>query len=182
MEQGYRLACKFLRKWTTLTPPTCLRELQQLLGKLLWCSGFVPEFKQLISPLEALLSPANEGRWTAECTEACNKLVQVIFGRITLHSADPHQPLNVYPSVGEHVGFVALTQHVGGAEKPVAFLSRYMTKTELKWGELEQLIALVSWGLRKARRYTSTVPEVVVKLGDAAEVACVADRGAHLRL
>jgi hypothetical protein len=72
MEDGYRLACKFLRKWTSLRPPTCLRELQQLLGKLLWCSGFVPEFKRLIAPMEALLSPSNDGRWTPECTEACN--------------------------------------------------------------------------------------------------------------
>ena len=41
---------------------------------------------------------------------------------------------------------------------------------------------MVSWALRKARRYTSLVPEVVVKLGDAAEVACIADRQARLRL
>ncbi len=27
MEEGYRLACKFLKKWTSLSPPTCLREL-----------------------------------------------------------------------------------------------------------------------------------------------------------
>ena len=63
--------------------------------------------------------------------------MQVIFGRITLHSADPYAPLNVYPSVGEQVGFVALTQQVEGEEKPVAFMSRYLTKTEQKWGQLE---------------------------------------------
>ncbi len=109
LDQGYRLACKFLRKWTTLSPPTCLKELQQLLGKLLWCSGFVPEFKQLVAPLEALLSPASDGLWTQECTQACNNLVQVIFSRITLHSADPYKPLVCYPSVQGEVGFVALT-------------------------------------------------------------------------
>jgi hypothetical protein len=69
------------------------------LGKLLWCSGFVPEFKKLIAPMEKLLSPASDGRWTQECTEACNQLVKVIFGRITLHQADVSLPLIVYPSV-----------------------------------------------------------------------------------
>lgn len=176
------MACKFLRKWTTLSPPTCLRELQQLLGKLLWCSGFVPEFKELIRPIEALLSPQSEGVWTAECTAACNKLVQVIFGRITLTSADPHKMIYAYPSLGEHVGFLALTQSVRGVERPVAFLSRYLTKTEQKWGELEQLVSVLSWGLRKARRYTSLCPQIVVRVGDAAEVACISDRQCHLRL
>ncbi len=99
MEQGYRLACKFLRNWTTLAPPKLLKELQQLLGKLLWCSGFVPEFKLLIEPIEQILSPASEGRWTLECTEACNKMVRIIFGRIALHSADPLLPIRAYPSV-----------------------------------------------------------------------------------
>ena len=64
LEGGYQLATKFLKKWTSLKPPTCLKELQQLLGKFLWCAGFVPEFKKLMEPLEKLLSPANEGRWT----------------------------------------------------------------------------------------------------------------------
>ena len=44
------------------------------------------------------------------------------------------------------------------------------------------MVALVSWGLRKARRYTSLCPEVVVKVGEEAKVACVADTAAHLRL
>ena len=61
-------------------------------------------------------------------------------------------------------------------------MSRYLTKSEGKWAELEQVVALVSWGLRKARRYTSVVPKVVVKLGEEAEVACVVDKSAHLRL
>ncbi len=107
----------------------------------------------------------------------------MIFRRITLHSADPRVPLVVYPSVGEHVGFVAITQvSPMGEERPVAFLSRYLTATEQKWGELEQVVSLVSWGLRKARRYTTLTPHVCVKLPQAADVACVLDQGAHLRL
>ncbi len=125
--------------------------------------------------MEQLLSPASEGKWTQECTDACNKMVRIIFGRITLHSADPLQAIRVYPSVQGHVGFIALTQGEGEEERPVAFLSRYLTKTEEKWGELEQLASLVSWGLRKARRYTSLCPEVVVRVPGEAEVACILD-------
>lgn len=62
-----------------------------------------------MKPLEALLSPSSDGQWSAECTAACNQLVKVIFGRIQLVSADPYKRLYAYPSIGEHVGFVALT-------------------------------------------------------------------------
>ena len=69
-----------------------------------------------------------------------------------------------------------------GTEKPVAFLSRYLTKTEQGWGWLEQAISLTSWGLRKVRRYSSTAPHVIVRLEEEADIACVLDRDAHLRL
>lgn len=69
-----------------------------------------------------------------------------------------------------------------GVERPVAFLSRYLTKTEQKWGRLEQQVAVLAWGLRKARRYTSLAPEIVVRVEEAAEVACIEDRQCHLRL
>ena len=67
-------------------------------------------------------------------------------------------------------------------ERPVAFLSRPLSKTESKWGGLEQQIVLVSWSLRKARRYTSLAPGIEVVLGEEAEVACILDKGAHMRL
>ena len=104
------------------------------MGKFLWASGFVPEFKALVAPLEKLLSPASEGVWTQECTDCSNRLVKVIFSKITLHQADPYAPLTVYPSLGGEIGFVAVTQVQSLVEKPVAFLSRHMTKGELKWG------------------------------------------------
>lgn len=110
MEEGYQLASKFLKKWQEIAVPRSLKELQKLLGKLLWCSPFVPEFKALVAPIEELLSPKNEGTWSETCTTAVNKLVHVIFGRITLHSADPYQPLRIYPSSGDTIGFVAATQ------------------------------------------------------------------------
>ena len=44
------------------------------------------------------------------------------------------------------------------------------------------MVSLVSWGLKKARKYTSLSPEIVVLLEGEAEVACVGDKASHLRL
>jgi hypothetical protein len=148
----------------------------------LWCAPFVPHFKQLVAPIEALLSPKAEGTWTEECTRAVNELVRVIFAQIHLHQADPYGALTFYPSAGDQVAFLAATQVQGGKEVPVAFLSRYMTATELKWTQLERTVAIVSWGVRKLRRYTTTASSIEVAVDGEEEVAVLLERAQHLRL
>ena len=42
---GYRLRSKFLRSWATVKIPTSLRELQAVLGKFMYASSFIPNYK-----------------------------------------------------------------------------------------------------------------------------------------
>ncbi len=64
----------------------------------------------------------------------------------------------------------------------MAFLSRKLTLTERKWSPIEKTVALVGWGIRKLRRYTTTAPIISVVLPEEAQLATVLDQGAHLRL
>jgi hypothetical protein len=65
---------------------------------------------------------------------------------------------------------------------PVAFLSRYLTKTEMKWSSLEQTVSLVSWALRQTRRYTTYAQKIRVIVECEEEVAVILDRNQHIRL
>ena len=76
---GYRLATKFIRSWAEPKPPNNLKGLQKILGKLLWASPFIPQYKKLVAPLEDLLSAGSPGEWGPECTEAVNELTRVMF-------------------------------------------------------------------------------------------------------
>jgi hypothetical protein len=60
----------------------------------------VPNFKELIRPIENLLSPKGTGAWTEECTAALNTILRCIEKRLTLATADPYAPMEVYVSVG----------------------------------------------------------------------------------
>ena len=42
---GYRLSSKFLLSWTTVKIPTSLQELQAVLGKFMYASSFIPNYK-----------------------------------------------------------------------------------------------------------------------------------------
>lgn len=59
--------------------PTNLKGLQKILGKLLWASLFIPEYKRLVALLEKLLSAGSSGEWTAECTDAVNAMTQIMY-------------------------------------------------------------------------------------------------------
>jgi hypothetical protein len=76
---GYRLATKFIRSWAEPKPPNSLKGLQKILGKLLWASPFIPQYKKLVAPLEDLLSAGSSGEWGPECTKAVNELTRVMF-------------------------------------------------------------------------------------------------------
>ena len=60
------------------------------------------------------------------------------------------------------VGLVVMTQEHEGSKRPVAFISRYLTKTEEKWGDIEKTVSLASWALRKLRRYSTYAERIIV--------------------
>ena len=50
------LADKSLKKWLQVALPRTIRELQSVLGMLLWASQFIPSYKEVVQPIEALLA------------------------------------------------------------------------------------------------------------------------------
>lgn len=128
---SYRLAKKSLKRWVGTELPGSLQELQQVLGRLLWAAPFIPNFKEHVRPLEALLSPKGEGVWTQECTEALNRMLRTIERRLTLAIADPYAPMQLYVSVGPATGMVIITQQQpDGEARVVALVSRALTAYE----------------------------------------------------
>jgi hypothetical protein len=63
----------------------------------------------LVEPIEQLLSPKGPGVWDEQCTTALNKILRCIEERLTLATADPYAPMDVYVSVGKDTGLAMLT-------------------------------------------------------------------------
>jgi hypothetical protein len=106
---AYRLAKKSLKNWLGTKLPNTLQDLQQTLGRLLWASPFIPNFKERVKPIEELLSPKGPGAWTKQCTQALNDMLRTIEQRLTLATADPYAPMEVYISVGPETGLAVIT-------------------------------------------------------------------------
>ena len=102
----------------------------------MYASAHVPHYKQRVGAIEKLLMCKGEVRWTVECRQALDDLLQYVWNRDRLVSADPHGVLLLYPSVTEGFGFVACLQDQGEGKQPVTFISRKLTCSEEKAGRL----------------------------------------------
>ena len=109
-----------------------------------------------MEPIENLLSPKGPGVWTEECTLALNKVLRCIEQRLTLATADPYAPMDVYVSVGDESGLAMLTQLVGGEVRVIALVSRSLTSFEQKRTGLEQRLYIAGWALLQAIYYHIT--------------------------
>ena len=135
-----------------------------------------------MEPIEKLLSPKGPGVWTEECTLALNKVLRCIEQRLTLATADPYAPMDVYVSVGDESGLAMLTQRLGGEVRVVALVSRTLTAFEQKRTGLEQRLYIAGWALYRCRRFTTTSPAIRIHLPEPESVVVMRDKSHHLRL
>ena len=64
----------------------------------------------------------------------------------------------------------------------MAIIGRRTTPTEEKMGKLEGQATIVSWAMRKLRRYVTYAPKVEVCVAEPAHVVVVKDAAVHLRV
>ena len=84
-KQWYIPGQKYMWSFSSVQFLTSLQELQSLLGKLLYASSNIAQFRFLVAPIEALLKkPAGVAKWSAECTVALNELLVYIFTWVRL--------------------------------------------------------------------------------------------------
>ena len=103
--------------------------------------------------------------------KALNKLLVCIFAWVRLVQPDPSGVFVVYPFLEGEACFVALVQP--GPDKvecPIAFVARYLTKMELKYGTITTLVSVAVWAIRKLHRYTTFSREFCVILLTAVDV------------
>lgn len=84
------------------------------MGKLMYASPYIPAFKRLIRPIEALLGRKEELRWDRECTEALNALLAWVERSVRLFPASMGGILRFYPSICGGTVFVAVMEVVLG--------------------------------------------------------------------
>ena len=110
--------------------PTNVKELRSFLGLASYYRRFVKNFSQIASPLNKLLEKKAAYVWDENCEESFKKLKSILANDIVLKIPDFSQPFIVSTDASNvSVGGI-LAQKVNGAEKPIAYVSKSLNKTQ----------------------------------------------------
>ena len=127
--------------------PENVTELRQLLGLINNYGIFLNQLSTTLAPLHSLLRADAEWKWTTNCDAAVKTVKDKLTGDQVLIHYDPNKPLVLSTDTSAY-GVGAVLSHImpDGSERPIAFSSRTLTKSEQNYAQLEK-------GVKKFHKY-----------------------------
>ena len=125
-------------------------ELQSFLGLVNYYRKFIPNMSILVNPLNQLLSKDTPWCWCKECKVSFQALKDTLaWSNLSVHY---NPKLEVQLAVdASPVGLRAVISHItaDGTERPIAYASRSLTKSERNYSIIEKEALAIIFGIRK---------------------------------
>uniref|UniRef100_A0A8C5QHQ9 ribonuclease H n=1 Tax=Leptobrachium leishanense TaxID=445787 RepID=A0A8C5QHQ9_9ANUR len=118
--------------------PTSVHQLRSYLGLLNYYNKFLPDLAHTLFPLHKLLEKHSRWDWSAKCQHAFESSKRKLLASRMLVHYDRQKPLTLACDASPY-GLGAVLSHIlpDGSEKPVAFASRSLTKTESNYSQFD---------------------------------------------
>ena len=129
--------------------PKDIKGVQRLLGMATYLAKFVPNFSEITAPIRLLLDSKNEFHWTDVQETALQKLKSLLSSETVLQFYDIEKPVIVECDSSENGLGCVLLQN----DKPVAFASRALTKTEIAYAQIEKELLAVVFAMERFHSY-----------------------------
>ena len=128
--------------------------MRSFLGLVNYYNRFSPNLSAVVHPLNQLLENNHQWKWTEQCKTAFHSVKEMITSEQVLTHYDPSLPLRLACDASP-VGIGAVLSHEmnDGTERPIAFASRTLTKTEQGWAQIDKEALAIIWGVRKFHVY-----------------------------
>ena len=146
---------------TRAPEPRNVQELRSFLGLVNYYGKFISHLSTLSQPLNHLLGNKVPWKWDAECQQAFDSLKSQLASSKVLVHYDPALPLKLDCDASAYgVGAVLSLVYSDGVERPIAYASRTLTKSEKGYAQLEKEALSLIYGVKKfhqsiyGRRFT----------------------------
>jgi hypothetical protein len=156
-----------------MAAPTSAKEVQRVMGKLQYLSGYVPHFSTIAQPISRLRGNSTkkwtDGEWSKECEQAFITLKKAIAYNLKLCSPTG-KPLHVAVDASKY-GLGAILYELdddGVTKNVVEVASKALNKTQVNWGASKREMAALVFGLQRFRHYIDGVDGVSVFTDHAA--------------
>ena len=133
-----------------MKPPSSITELRRFMNQM---TKFSPNIAHLSKPLRELLSTKNVWTWTDTQEEPFNKLKEEISSPRVLALYDPSASTKVSADASAYGLGAVLLQQQDDKWRPVAFASRALSETELRYAQIEKEALALTWAVEKFLEY-----------------------------
>ena len=137
-----------------MAAPTDVSGVRRFLGVINQMAKFIPNTAEITQPLRELLVQGNQWVWGEPQRTAFQKLKCLLTETPILALFTPDLETVVSADASGHgLGAVLLQKQPGGVTKPVAFVSRSMTSTEMRYAQIEKEALAFTWACERLSDY-----------------------------
>ena len=155
--RGIEIEPKKITAIMNMPPPTNLKELKSLQGKLAYIRRFISNLSGRIQPLSRLMNKRAPFVWDEQCQEGLDSIKRYLFNPPILAAPVKGCPLILYIATQPASIGALLAQHNDEGKKVACyFLSRTMVGAEHNYSPIEKLCLGLIFALKKLRHYMLT--------------------------
>lgn len=134
--------------------PKNVTELRAFLALLTYYGKFLENLSTVIKPMTVLLQKDSLWNWSTTCQAAFEKAKAQVASSTVLTHFDPQLPILLACDASAYgLGAVISHQMTDGSERPIAYASRTLSKTEVNYSQIEKEALGIIFGVQKFRDY-----------------------------
>lgn len=133
--------------------PTCVKEVQQLNGRLAALSRFLAGSAIRSLPFYATLRKGKKLKWTTECEQAFQDFKKFMGRPPMLTWPREGEPLVLYLAVGNRATTSTLVREDDSGQQPIYFISKALQGSELNYQKIEKFAYALILTSRRLRPY-----------------------------
>ena len=134
--------------------PKNVSELRAYLGLLNYYGSFIQNLSNILHPLHELLQKGVKWHWSKDCSKAFAQSKAELVASKVLVPYDEKRKLILACDASPY-GVGAVISHVmdDGQERPIAYASRTLTKSEKNYAQIDKEALGIVFGVRKFHKY-----------------------------
>jgi transposase InsO family protein len=134
--------------------PENVSQLRSFLGMVQYYHQFLPNLATYLEPLHNLLKKSVIWKWSAECQKAFDFCKDALTSDSLLVHYDSKKKLKLACDASSYgVGAVLSHELENGEERPIAYASRTINKTERNYSQIEREALALIFGVKKFHDY-----------------------------
>jgi hypothetical protein len=130
------------------------KEIQSFLGKINFLRRFIPNFVEIIKLITDMLKKDSKVKWTIEAKASFEHVKKSIGEALVLVSLDYTKEFLIFSFTSEHtIAAMLLQKNEEGFKQPIAFFSKVLKYTELRYDIIEKQAYSMVKALKAFRTY-----------------------------